>query len=414
MNIVWLCNVPLPEMAQTIGIKSYSAGWLIGISSELRKQNNVNLSIIFPQNRIKKLIEKSINGITYYGVYKKNICEYDKELNTQCIFKKIITKEKPDIIPIFGTEYPHSLEMLEVSSLNKVVISIQGLVSVICKHYLQGISYCDIMRPVIYEGRIQSLYTELDGFKKLGHYEKKIFKKCKYVIGRTDWDYACVKEINKNINYFKCNETMRNLFYEKQWKYDEIDKFSIFVSQGSYSVKGLHYLLEAMPIIKNRFPRAHIYVAGDLEFRSNKYCSPYGEYINRLIKKMNIEDNITFVGYHTEKQMCKRYLKSHVSVMCSNIENSPNSIGEAMLLGIPVVASYVGGIPNLLEHNKEGFLYQHNAPYMLSHYIMKIFSDEELAKRLAENARNKAVKLYNRETNNNILMNIYKTISNKY
>lgn len=45
---------------------------------------------------------------------------------------------------------------------------------------------------------------------------------------------------------------------------------------------------------------------------------------------------------------------------------------------------------------------------------MKIFSDEELAKRLAENARNKAVKLYNRETNNNILMNIYKTISNKY
>ena len=110
MNIVWLCNVPLPEMAQTIGIKSYSAGWLIGISSELRKQNNVNLSIIFPQNRIKKLIEKSINGITYYGVYKKNICEYDKELNTQCIFKKIITKEKPDIIHIFGTEYPHSLE----------------------------------------------------------------------------------------------------------------------------------------------------------------------------------------------------------------------------------------------------------------------------------------------------------------
>lgn len=253
MNIVWLCNVPLPEMAQTIGIKSYSAGWLIGISSELRKQNNVNLSIIFPQNRIKKLIEKSINGITYYGVYKKNICEYDKELNTQCIFKKIITKEKPDIIHIFGTEYPHSLEMLEVSSLNKVVISIQGLVSVICKHYLQGISYCDIMRPVIYEGRIQSLYTELDGFKKLGHYEKKFLKKCKYVIGRTDWDYACVKEINKNINYFKCNETMRNLFYEKQWKYDEIDKFSIFVSQGSYSVKGLHYLLEAMPIIKIDF-----------------------------------------------------------------------------------------------------------------------------------------------------------------
>ena len=63
----------------------------------------------------------------------------------------------------------------------------------------------------------------------------------------------------------------------------------------------------------------------------------------------------------------------------STIENSPNSVGEAMLLGCPVVSSCVGGVPDMLEHGREGFLYQASVPYMLAWYVKRVFGDDELA-----------------------------------
>ena len=111
--------------------------------------------------------------------------------------------------------------------------------------------------------------------------------------------------------------------------------------------------------------------------------------------------------------MRQEYLNANVMVMCSNIENSPNCVGEAMLIGTPVVASYVGGVSNLLEHGKEGFLYQHNAPYMLAHYVCEVFQDISLADIFSSNGRKKAHILYNQEENMKQLMSIYKTVINK-
>ena len=69
--------------------------------------------------------------------------------------------------------------------------------------------------------------------------------------------------------------------------------------------------------------------------------------------------------------MKERFLKSNVFVSPSTIENSPNSLGEAMLLGIPCISSDVGGVKNLLKHEEEGYVYQTDAPYMLAYYVKK-------------------------------------------
>ena len=94
------------------------------------------------------------------------------------------------------------------------------------------------------------------------------------------------------------------------------------------------------------------------------------------------EGKVFFTGPLDEEKICQRYLRSHVFVCPSSIENSPNSLGEAMILGVPCIASYVGGIPDMLKDREEGLLYQHNAPYMLAHHICEIFEDKMLACRL--------------------------------
>lgn len=105
--------------------------------------------------------------------------------------------------------------------------------------------------------------------------------------------------------------------------------------------------------------------------------------------------------------MCSQYLNSHIFASCSSIENSPNSVGEAMILGTPVVSSDVGGVKNMLIHNEEGYIYPFDEYYMLAYYIMKIFKNDDLALKLSGNARCHARKTHDEHTNTERLYQIY-------
>ncbi len=119
------------------------------------------------------------------------------------------------------------------------------------------------------------------------------------------------------------------------------------------------------------------------------------------------------MGNLTEEEMCRQYLKAHVFVCPSAIENSPNSVGEAMLLGMPVVASYVGGTGDLLSDKIDGFLYPFDEPYMLAGYVDRIFSDDSEAAALGQTARLHAQKTHHVRDNYKMLMNIYRDIDSR-
>ena len=117
-----------------------------------------------------------------------------------------------------------------------------------------------------------------------------------------------------------------------------------------------------------------------------------------------------FTGSLNEAQMKERFINSNVFVSPSTIENSPNSLGEAMLLGVPAISSDVGGVKNMLQHEKEGYVYQPDAPYMLAYYVKKIFADPEKAKMLGDAAKKHAQHTHSREINLETLLTIYTEI----
>lgn len=65
--------------------------------------------------------------------------------------------------------------------------------------------------------------------------------------------------------------------------------------------------------------------------------------------------HIEFMNSLDSGQMKERYLRSHAVVSASNIENESNVVSEAKILGVPVVASFVGGLPNRIKHGYDGF-----------------------------------------------------------
>ena len=99
----------------------------------------------------------------------------------------------------------------------------------------------------------------------------------------------------------------------------------------------------------------------------------YGNYISRLIKKLQLIENIRFLGYLDSDQMKEQYLQCNVFVCPSSLENSPNSVAEAQLLGVPVIASFVGGIPDMIPSKEMGTLYPFDDVNLLAHAIEDVF-----------------------------------------
>lgn len=420
-KILWVCNVPIPKISLHMGEKpSFSGGWLTGFANGLSGHKDIELNICFPILGGKNIVEGTVDGINYFGfpVSKRlgflPIPQTTKmSLNLMDTFRIIISKVQPDIVHIFGTEFPHALAAAKVFNCpEKTVVNIQGLTSVIAKHYLANLPHNIIRKRSISDLFRGSIAQQANVMKKRGSIEIQTLNSVKHVIGRTDWDRACSTQINPKLQYHFCNEILRDCFYEHAWSLIDCQRYSIFISQARKPLKGLHFMLEAMPQILKEYPAAKLYVAGNDPTKNKSLSdkleiSSYGIYLAQLIKKYNLKNHIVFTGGLNEEQMCHQFLKANVFVSPSSIENSPNSVGEAMLLGTPTISSDVGGVKNLMNHKHDGIIYQHDAPYMLAYYVCEIFGNDELAKRLSDNARQSASLLYDKSVNTNKLIETY-------
>lgn len=421
MRVLWVCNVPIPCIAKDAGLKVQNiAGWLSGFANELKKREKISLSICFPVLGGKELLKGNTDGIAYYGFSqprKLGFLPAEDPLHDSPEMKehigRIIREVNPDILHVFGTEYPHSLVAIDAFSRpERTLIHIQGLTSYYWMHYCDGIPNREIRRLSLSVLTRGTMAREAKALKRRGEFERESLQKAGFAAGRTDWDEACAGEVNPEIKYLHCNESLRDSFYEGSWDYSKCEPYSIFMSQASTPIKGLQFVVKALPEIIRVYPETKLYVAGNnLTNTKGLYnklrISSFGRYIRRMIRKNHLEDRVIFTGPLTEQEMKERYLKSNVFVCPSTIENSPNSLGEAMLLGVPCVSADVGGVKNLMEHEKEGYVYQGTAYYMLAYYVKRIFGNPEKAKEMAAAAQAHARLTHCRETNTERLIEIY-------
>ena len=406
MKVLWITNVELPDAANSRGNNVVVGGWMHQTLNYIK--NSIELYVAACVSEKYDWIE--INSVNYCG-FTPEIDEVD--------FERIIESIDPDCIHIWGSEYNHSYYVTKAArNLSKIectVLSIQGLVSVYAEHYYDGLPPELIHRRTLKEffGR-RNIAQEKKMMELQGQTEISTFQMLENCIGRTDWDYACAKQMNPQIEYHFCGEILRESFYVNRWKYEECDKEVIFFSQAHYPIKGLHIMLRALPIIKEYYPAVVLRIVGNNPQKKAIFKrSSYEKYICNLIHDNDLSNSIEWLGQLSENEMMLNYKKANVFVCSSSIENSSNSIGEAMLVGTPIVASDVGGIKSFMEHEKEGMLYHSTAVYMLTDNVIRIFNSRSLAIRLGNNAHERAKKYHCIEDNLQRLIKIYNKLKCK-
>lgn len=410
MKVLWLCNTLIPEIAEKYGISYLKPeSWISGMYHLMRNYDDVSLLYVYPTDKTEQVCCDESNLFI----------PYKREGNVEECFNKIILLYKPDVIQLFGTENSDTKSMIVCAQKNglidKVIVNIQGILHSIAEHYTVGLPTSVIYRYSLRDMvKNDNIYRAQLKFKKRAEKEADVLKAVHHVTGRTDMDYAISKQINPMINYYFCNEILRDSFYFDRWSLGECEKHSVFVSQSNYPIKGFHIFLRAFSEIVKHYPDAKLYTTGKNPFpqtlKGKLLQTSYSKYIAKLIKEYGLQDSVFFLGTLSEEKMKERFLKSHVFVCCSTIENSPNSLGEAMMLGVPSVSSDVGGVKNLFTHEVDGFIYQADAYYMAASYIMKLFDNDSLAISFSNNEREHAINIYNKKKNLEDTIKIYKRV----
>ena len=412
MKLLMLCNMKPAVVQEKLTGRKQGGLWVDHVLSALRKQENLTIHVLCPGEGEGATLDEGCS-FSLFNLGQAHV--YQPGLEAQ--FGRTLREFAPDVIHIWGTEYGHTLAMVNAAEkcgcLERVVIHIQGLCSVYAGHYAEGVPH-SVQTGYTFRDflRRDNIRSQQEKFVLRGEMEVKALQKVRHVIGRTDWDEACTYQINPHARYHFGNETLREQFFEGAWDYASCRKHRIFASSCAYPVKGFHYLLQAFAEVVKDYPDATLAVTGKSYLSVDpKRRGSYQKYLAELTKQLGLEDKIEFLGGLSAEGMKENYLSANVFVLPSTIENSPNSLGEAMLLGVPCVSGDVGGVTTMMTHNREGFVYQSTAPYMLAHYICKIFAMEEAAADLGRAAAAHARLTHDPERNLRDLLEIYREVA---
>ena len=180
-----------------------------------------------------------------------------------------------------------------------------------------------------------------------------------HVIGRTEWDKQAAKLLSPTAQYHYGGEILRDVFYEESKRV--IPKKLIISTTISFpTYKGYDVILKVANILKNEL---------NLDFDWNVYGNIDPCFMEKITGLKHADVNVKLCGVASPQKLRDELLNSTLYFHSSYVENSPNSVCEAQILGIPVVASRVGGTDSLVEHGKTGFLYPVTDPYMAAYYI---------------------------------------------
>ena len=418
MRILWTVNLIPSEAAKELGITSeVLGGWVESMAGQLRDNKEIQLAIVCKCGESQKF-QIEMNGIRYYsmGYSSKTALE---SLKAAC--ENIIEDFQPDIIQIEGTEFLHAKAMLEVGNDKNIptVVSMQGILNGQYVYQCGQLQMDDMM----FSGSLTNIFAawilhlrKRMWYKPRMKPEREIIEKAKYILGRTTWDRAHTYAMNSEAKYYTCNRVLRDSFYEKRWKIDNIERHSLYVGNGYYALKGLHFIIQALPQLIREYPDLKLYVAGYKPYEENDKRSlikkGYAAYLKKLIHDLHVEDHVIFTGPLKADEVADKLSHVHAYVLTSVAENSPNTLGEAMMVGTPCVASYVGGVPDMAVDGEEALLYRNDDSALLAWNIKRIFDNDALALKLSEQGRKKALITHDAKQNAEQLISVYKDILN--
>ncbi len=412
MKVLWFSNSSAnADEFLNIELKG-TGGWLKTLNKEL--QNYVTLSVAFFSSQNKTFKHENT---TYYPIKRRNnvfdnffnkCFNYHRKITYVEEYRQIVYAIGPDIIHIHGTENTFC-DILNVTNI-PIVISVQGNINVYRHKYFSGIEkeYLknipprgNILKSLLYKNDFKVKYSLFD---LQSEKERTYFSRCKNFIGRTDWDRRISDILSPKRRYFHCDEILRESFYLNKWIPRENLNTIIHTTTSNSLYKGFETICYTLNLLNKNGCNIEWRVAGLVDADS------IVKVVKRKLGKGYPKKGLVFLGNLNASELINKMLEADLYVMPSHIENSPNSLCEAMILGMPCISTFAGGTNSLLYDKKEGILIQDGDPWSMAGAVLELLEDYESAIIYGKRARERALVRHNKNKIVKELTQIYNEI----
>lgn len=381
MNILWLAPINYVDENN-----NHPAPWVITLAKGIIDSGHKLTIINYNSNIKQNTVEVDYHAIKF--IYIKTpklkldfITLYQLRINrVRKYLKKIINDY--DLLHMHGTEHQYEA-MADGLNIPKV-ISIQGIM----QEYIKYIP--------------RSNYKQFLEWNLSAYYETKYLKKNYNYSCRTHWDSSYIKSKNSKAKIYMIWEMIREEFFYDNFS---LKKENILFVGGKNPIKGLKELLHAYNNSLQTLGLKLIILGN---------CSV--DDIQKLIESQNLENinlaNIDCRGMQNSKGMIKAYKESFCLVHPTYIDNSPNSICEAQLSGVPVIATKVGGVASLIKNKENGLLINRDSSD-IERAVKLLLDDNELRDTISLNSRQIARERHNPKNILDQTLFMYNEIKNK-
>lgn len=409
MKILWVLNMMLPDAAKALGKGTSTSGtWLLDYVQSIKSDEEIELATM-TYAKVEKLEVVTVDRIRHYvfpGGGKRLLFDSKKTLQ-DCQY--VIDDFKPDIIHLHGTEYAMAGAMVKLQPKQPILLTIQGILTRISQEYRAGLSTWDFLRIATFKQilRMNAPIFAERLFLKNAKRERFVLRNVSRVTGRVDWDKAQMLAINPNLKYDRLNYNVPPVFYDaEKWDDQKMEPYSIYTGSSTYPLKGIHILIDALALVKKRYPDVKLYVPGNNT--SYKASNGYERYIRKKIDKAGLTDNVQFVGRKNSAEIVQLLQKANVCVIPSAIEGASASLREAMMIGTPSICSYRGGMVDLIQDGNNGYCYDFGEYPVLADRICRLFEDRQLCQEFSKKAIADAELRHARHKNFEDLKKIYR------
>ncbi len=382
LKILYIAPLSLIRKQSAGGVETATENILEGYS-DIDELEIIVLS--FRSDKFKNLTSKYSENITIIQKspkYKNNLLNilfYQRK-----IIRGIINKEKPDLIHSHGT----GPNILSISNLPKdrIIITQHGINRIELKFqntFRNKMKY-------FYKSIIETIY-----FPKFSNYifiSNHNFNYAKNNYNTIFSNYVIIPNA-VNTNYFKIktkNTTNNHILYVG------------FISR----LKNLLFLIKIINELKYNKKIFKLTIVGEIK------DSNYYEECKQYIKSNNLDNIISFKGYMNQNQLLELYNVMDIFVLPSLQENSPISLLEAMAAGKVSLASNIGGIPEIINNKKTGFIFENNNSKELYDILANLHNNYPLMESIGNNAQKQIMDRYNPQHIARLMNNFYKLTAN--
>lgn len=388
MKVLWFSTTPSLGGAR-LGRSNAGGGWIRSLEQQVR--DHVELSVAFYHEQGAAPYRQ--DGTTYYALPRarhhlvgKAVSRLTDALETDddvLRLADLVTDVGPDVVHVHGTEGPFGL--VQRHTTVPTLTSVQGVLSAVELKYFSGLDRRSARRHAgPRELALRNSYADrYRVLAKQAEREREMLRISRHLTGRTDWDRRVLSVLAPEATYDHLDEILRPPFYDARWEPHDHPKLELFTTTGPNLYKGLETLLRCAALLDDlgvdyRWSVAGL-AAGD----------PFVELFRRALGTP-WPPRVQLLGTLGETALVERMLASDLFVGVSHSENSPNSLCEAQLLGLPSVTTYAGGTASLVTDDVDGVLVQDGDPYALAGAVVELRDDPARAAALGARARERA------------------------